>query len=288
MQARTLLALAAACVLSTAAGRAEEVKQEKATTPGPAEGQPWTVPDLGLELVPIQPGTFDMGSPPEEPGRQSNEDQHAVALTKPFWIGTYEVTQEEFEKIMGSNPSQFKAPRRPVEQVNWEDASLFCYKLTEREKKAGRLPAVYEYRLPTEAEWEYCCRAGSKSAYCFGGDAGSLGMYGWYDGNAGRTTHEVGQRKPNQWGICDMHGNVWEWCFDSGRVSNGLLITDTYRNGVSDPVCRQGSSRVFRGGSWYGVAASSRAADRRFLIDPLRYIHIGHLGFRVVLAAPVQ
>jgi len=132
----------------------------------------------GMVLLPIEPGTFLMGSPEDEEGRYSDEGpQHSVNLTRPFWLGKYPVTQAEYEKVMGNAPGQFKGGRRPVEKVSWSEAVGFCRRLTEQERNKGRLPAGYEFRLPTEAEWEYCCRAGSSSAYCFGDDEDRLADY---------------------------------------------------------------------------------------------------------------
>src|SRR5712692_6829482 len=170
-----------------------------------------------MKLARIPAGKFLMGSPENEPGRQANEGpQHEVTITKPFHIGVYEVTQAEYEKVTGKNPSKFNkanggGPEHPVEMVSWDDAVAFCKKLSElpEEKKAGRV-----YRLPTEAEWEYACRAGTRTAYSFGDDASKLGEYCWYGVSAQSRTHAVGQKLPNGWGLHDMHGNVWEFTID--------------------------------------------------------------------------
>ena len=152
------------------------------------------------------------------------------------------VTQEQYERVMGKNPSQFKGPQNPVETVSWDDAVEFCRKLSAlpEEKEAGRL-----YRLPTEAEWEYACRAGSEADYCFGDDKAQLDQYAWYDKNSGGTTQAVGLKKPNEWGLYDVHGNVWEWCAD-------WYDEKWYQQSPErDPVGPQtGERRVLRGGGW--------------------------------------
>ena len=233
-----------------------------------AAGKEMVIPDLGLALVPIKAGSFMMG---DAPG-------HKVTLTKAYWLGKYEVTQGEYEKLMGKNPSKFKGVKLPVDTVSWTDALAFCAKLTDRERKAGRLPAGYEYRLPTEAEWEYACRAGAGTAYSFGDAADKLGDYAWYGENSGRTTHDVGGKKANAWGLYDMHGNVWEWCLDwYGAYTAGP---------ATDPVGpRTGSGRVDRGGGWFIIASFCRAASRFRFAPALAF---NGLGFRVALAPAVQ
>jgi formylglycine-generating enzyme required for sulfatase activity len=204
-------------------------------------------------------------------GDLNEKPAHRVTLSKPFWMGKTEVTQAEYEAIAGTDPSNFKGARLPVESVSWSDAAAFCTKLTARERAAGRLPAGYGYRLPTEAEWEYACRAGSA-----GDTAGDLDAMAWYDRNSGSTTHEVGAKQANAWGLYDMHGNVWEWCQDYyGKYSAG---------DATDPVCAAGSTRVRRGGGWLNGVAGCRSAYR-YYDDPV-YSN-SNLGFRVVLA-PVQ
>jgi formylglycine-generating enzyme required for sulfatase activity len=233
---------------------------------------------IGMKLVLIPKGTFMMGSPIEEEGADNDEEQHQVTIGKDYYLGVTEVTQGQYEKVMGTNPSYFQkrvirksdSSMYPVELVSWEDAVEFCKKLSDlpEEKKAGRV-----YRLPTEAEWEYACRAGSKAAYSFGANSKTLGDYAWFGENSGRQTHPVGEKKANAWGLYDMHGNVWEWCSDWYGV---------YPKGsVSDPSGpSEGSCRVVRGGFWFGVAAGCRSADRsRF--DP----SVLSLGFRVALSS---
>jgi formylglycine-generating enzyme required for sulfatase activity len=194
-----------------------------------------------------------------------------------FFMGRYEVTQGEYLSVIGSNPSSFAGDtNHPVEQVNWTEANNYCAQLTARERTAGRLPSGWAYRLPTEAEWEYASRAGSTNRFSFGNDPGytQLANYAWYSVNSGGTTHAVGGKLPNRWGLYDMAGNVWEWCSDwYGNYPGG---------NVNDP---QGSvsglNRVFRGGNWYDTASNGRSAQRNGYDPSARSSGI---GFRLVLA----
>ena len=162
---------------------------------------------IGMKLKLIPAGEFMMGSPESvDDADDRAKPQHKVRITKPFHLGVHEVTQAEYEKVMGKNPSNFKGARNPVEQVSWKDAVEFCKRLTAKESMT--------YRLPTEAEWEYAYRAGTTTRYSFGDDPASLGEYAWYGDNSEKKTHPVGEKKPNTWGLHDMHGNVWEWCAD--------------------------------------------------------------------------
>lgn len=235
---------------------------------------------IGMKLVLIPKGTFMMGSPIEEEGADNDEEQHQVTIGKDYYLGVTEVTQGQYEKVMGTNPSYFQkrvirksdSSMYPVEQVSWEDAVEFCKKLSDlpEEKKAGRV-----YRLPTEAEWEYACRAGSKAAYSFGANSKTLGDYAWFGENSGGQIHPVGEKKANAWGLYDMHGNVWEWCSDWYGV---------YPKGsVSDPSGpSEGSDRVDRGGSWINGAANCRSARRSGYDPSYRY---NNYGFRVALSS---
>jgi sulfatase modifying factor 1 len=215
-------------------------------------GDTYTVPDLSLEMLWVEPGTFTMGNPSRLfPG---NETQHQVTLSNGFWLGKYEVTQAQWEKVMGSNPSYFKGANRPVEEVSWNDVTSFCDKLTELERQAGRLPAGMAYQLPTEAQWEYACRAGTETAYAFGDLSFLVSGQTNINGGPGKTT-DVGSYPANGWGFYDMHGNVREWCADwyEGFTSRA----------VSDPVGPAvGSYRVLRGGSWHSSANGARSASR--------------------------
>lgn len=210
---------------------------------------------IGQKFVLIPAGSFIMGSPANEPDRKDDETQHRVTISKPYYMMTTEVTQGQWRAVMGSNPSKIKncGDDCPVEQVSWDDAREFIRRLNAKE-------GTNRYRLPTEAEWEYAARAGSKTAYCFGDKISSLDSYAWYSDNFGYKTHPtqpVGQLKPNSWGLYDMHGNVWEWCQDiySERAYDILPARDPIYKG-------QGSDRVLRGGSWFSFARSCRSADR--------------------------
>jgi formylglycine-generating enzyme required for sulfatase activity len=208
---------------------------------------------IGMKLVPIPAGTFLMGDP-------EDGDAVQVTLSQNFYLGMTQVTQAQYMRVMGENPSWFQgdtvkgrdSSEFPVENVSWEDAMEFCQKLSElpEEKAAGRV-----YRLPTEAEWEYACRAGSKTAYSFGKSSEKLGDYAWFSQNSNDRPHPVALKKPNAWGLYDMHGNVWEWCSD--------WYGDYPEGAVTDPSGpEEGSVRVYRGGSWLNGAASCRSANR--------------------------
>ncbi len=189
-----------------------------------------------------------MGSPESEEGHDDRETQHCVTLTEGFWLGKYEVTQAQWKSVMGSNPSHFTGDNLPVENVSWNDCQEFIRKVNaEAERQFGG-----EARLPTEAEWEYACRAGSTGAFAGTGDLGSMG---WYDGNSGSKTHPVGQKRPNAWGFYDMHGNVWEWCSDRAGAYPGGSVTDPAG-------AASGGSRVLRGGGWDNFARDCRSASR--------------------------
>ena len=233
----------------------------------PIQGYPFIHPldqRVKIELVWIPAGSFQMG--------ELDGPRVQVNLTRGFWMGKYPVTQEAFAAVTGRNPSRFRNSglEAPVENMDWAQARAFCGKLSETLSQL-RGTAGLEYRLPTEAEWEYACRAGSVTAYCFGDDESKLGEYAWYAENSGRKTHPVGQKKSNQWGLHDMHGNVWEWCHD------------WHGGPVTDPIGpEKGRFRVLRGGAWYYPARDCRSAYRVFDHPSNRNFII---GFRVVLAS---
>jgi formylglycine-generating enzyme required for sulfatase activity len=232
--------------------------------------------DLGngvkLELVLIPAGKFTMGSLATEKDRSDDETQHEVTISKPFYMGKYEVTQEQYEAIMGKNPSDFKGAKNPVEGVTWHDAQAFCQKLSQ---KSGR--AV---RLPTEAMWEYACRAGTTTRFHSGDTDSALDGAGWYDKNAGNTTHPVGQKMATAWGLFDMHGNLWEWCqdwYDAKYYANSPAVDP---QGATNGQWWQ--SRVSRGGAWLHGPKRCRSAYRNYCSPGIQsYI----IGFRVVVSS---
>ena len=232
-------------------------------------------------LVWISPGTFLMGSPTNEPGRAPDEGpQTQVTLTYGFGIGQYEVKQIEYQTIMAQNPSEFiGGPDLPVELVSREDGTNYCARLTDHERLAGRLPAGYVYRLPTEAEWEYAARAGTTTRFSYGDDPGytNLTNYAWYSANSGNRSHPVGQKQPNPWGLYDMYGNVEEWCMDWYGDYPGGTVTDP-----KGPA--SGWARVIRGGA-YGSGGESCQSGSRLGMGQDNAD--GPWGMRVVLA-PVQ
>jgi formylglycine-generating enzyme required for sulfatase activity len=229
------------------------------------------IADLALELLWIKPGTFLMGSSRDEAAHKAEYPQTQVTLSNGFWLGKTEVTQAQYEAIVGTNPSTFKTagPHAPVERVSWEDAMKFCAMLTDRERKAGRLPDGYMFTLPTEAQWEYAARAGTTGDYSRDPEITS-----WHIGNSGDTTHVVGAKEPNPWGLYDMSGNVLEWCFDWYGNYPGGAVTDP-----TGP--RHGYYRIARGGSWRADIQVGRSAARAGgSAGRLDYT----LGFRLALA----
>ena len=284
---------------------------------------------IGVRLLLIPKGSFQMGSTPEEKGSDDDEKQHSVTITHDYYLGVFEVTQAQYKKVMGKNPSYFQGnnvatripakkhpetgrtieeekiipvntDNHPVEFVSWEEAVEFCKRLSDlpEEKKAGRV-----YRLPTEAEWEYACRAGTKTAYSFGADRNVLKDFDWFGDNSGGKiinsdriweksredvdiyiekllenggkTHPVGTKKANPWGLYDMHGNVCEWCSD--------WYGNYPKQAITDPIGpKLGSYRVGRGGSWGDGAAFCRSAFRCWGAPSDRD---GLLGFRVALSS---
>jgi len=254
-----------------------------------------------MKLVLIKPGTFMMGSPADEPGRFDREKRHKVTLTAGFYLQTTPVTQRQWQAVMGKNPSRFTGcgPNGPVENVNWMDARSFIHKLNEME-------GTKLYRLPTEAEWEYACRAGTTTTIYTGPleilgerNAPALHPIAWYGGNSGvdydggekssgwrekqfeykrAGTHPVGLKRPNAWGLYDMLGNVNEWCEDwGGEYPDGPVVNPT------GPTKNRGDGRVFRGGSWYYAARGCRAAYRKYY---RRDIPGGHVGLRLARSLP--
>jgi formylglycine-generating enzyme required for sulfatase activity len=249
-----------------------------------------TVNSIGMKLTLIPAGEFQMGSPDSEPDRtlaspylpHDDETQHLVKISKPFYLGVYEVTQQQYEKVMGTRPWQGEeyvkeGPDYPAVDVIHDDAVEFCRRLSKQEG--------VEYRLPTEAEWEYACRAGTTTAYSFGDDESKLGQYAWYDKNAWHIgeeyAHRVGQKLPNPWGLYDMHGNVWERCQDwYGPYGSEKVVSDP-----AGPA--EGGRRVLRGGAFLDSPPSYvRSAYRFNARTGGGDIHFGFRAARTYSAAP--
>jgi formylglycine-generating enzyme required for sulfatase activity len=240
----------------------------------------------GIRLKLIPAGEFPMGSDEADDPGASNDEQprHRVRITRPFYLGLTEVTQGQYRAVTGQNPSHFKgSDDLPVEQVSWNDAIAFCNKLSELEGVkpyyqfgAGAESGGDGYRLPSEAEWEYACRAGNSARYSFGNDPAGLGDYAWFDGNSGNQTHPVGKKRSNGFGLFDMHGNVHEWCWD------GYDAKYYEQSPADDPRGPSGAvDRVNRGGGWVGDPQDCRAAFRDW--DPPGD-RDSHLGFRLARA----
>ena len=218
---------------------------------------------LRASWIKIEAGSFTMGSPDSEAGRESDEDQVRVSISKPFEIMSTEVTQSQWFDVMGDNPSAFSkpedcddyvevggeglCPNHPVEKVSWNEVQRFIGKLNEREEGSAH------YRLPTEAEWEFAARGGTETAYSFGNDVSELGRYAWFKNNSGGRTRAVGLKGPNPYGLYDVHGNVWEWVQDA--------YSERLKGGV-DPLKSSGVHRVVRGGDWGIFARVLRSANR--------------------------
>jgi formylglycine-generating enzyme required for sulfatase activity len=288
MDVRDLRMVTAACLTVLMGGcvAPQSTVLRRTQPPVPAEGQPWVVPGLHLRLAYVAPGRFQMGS---TEGETNELPVHDVSISRAYWIGITEVTQVEYQAIMAAggdpvaatraNPSAFPDGRHPVETVSWDDAVAFCATLTERERAAGRLPGGYEFRLPTEAEWEYTARGGNRSMGFVYSGSSIAAKVAWYDANSRNAPHPVGRKAPNELGLYDMSGNVWEWCLDG--YDPGFYA----RSPATDPVNAQAAGgRVLRGGCWGFPCHFARSASRAGFSPA--YACDG-LGFRVVLAAPV-
>jgi formylglycine-generating enzyme required for sulfatase activity len=270
---KRIIYITATCVLSllhltvnaqsTGNKQAPEIFEHKSISTSDTAGNT-IVNSIGMKLKLVPAGSFIMGS---NNGGKYEKPIHRVTISKPFYMGVYEVTQTQYEKVMGKNPSHYKGSSNPVEEVSWNEAIEFCRRLSKMEGKT--------YRLPTEAEWEYACRAGSQADYCFEKPDDTLSDYAWYVGNSGRSTKSVGKKKPNGFSLCDMHGNVCEWCMDRrGSYPEGS---------VTDPTGpRIGSRRVFRGGDCHSDAGRCRSAYRSYELPGNKR---NYIGFRVVLAS---
>ncbi len=221
----------------------------------------WRSPN-GILFVPIPAGTFTMGSP-----EMDDAICREITISTPFLLGKYPVTQVQWIRIMGTNPSGFPGRCHPVDNVSWDNCIEFIERINEIECEFG-----HDYRLPTEAEWEYACRARSTSRYCFGEHEDELSEYAWYGKNAEDRTHPVGQLKPNLWGLHDMHGNIWEWCHDAYSV-----YSISKRIDPRGPT--KGGERVNRGGCWVSRPLRCESAYR---ICDGHQISGPYLGFRLL------
>ena len=259
-----------------ASGQQMDKPEQQAVTGSPPTGSDYSN-NLGMNFKLIPAGTFVMGSPGNEPGRDSDESQHQVTLSRSFYMQTTEVTQGQWKAVMGSNKSNFSECGLdcPVERVSWEEVQDFIAKLNQL--------SGLKYRLPTEAEFEYAARAGTTGALANGElteiwceEDKNMNEIGWYCGNAKDKTHSVGLKKANAWGLYDMHGNLWEWCQDSWDGA------DYSTEPVIDPLSTKSTDgRVIRGGSWHDYAWHTRSANRDWCVFHYRNEFV---GFRLVLS----
>ncbi len=237
---------------------------------------------VSLVLILINPGTFEMGSPPEEEGRRENETKHTVTLSKACYMGKYLVTQEQYKAVTGKNVSYFDGAKNPVEEVSWHDAADFCKKLNELAK--GKLPDGMSIQLPTEAQWEYACRAGTKTRFYSGNRDGDLDDVGWYSENSEVKTHPVGEKKPNAFGLYDMHGHLWQWCLDAYSPNYETLpAVDPFNN---HPLPALMGARVLRGGSYRISYPRDCRSAIRYGYKPEDCGNV--IGFRIAAAAPLE
>ena len=275
--------LSASKQLSAAAEAAIEQTRLSSANSVEAKADNGITNSIGMKLVPIAKGKFQMGSGVQEEGYRFKEPRHEVTLTRDYYLGAFEVTQDQYLKLMGDNPSYFQGDQvngidssnHPIDRASWEDAVEFCKRLSAlpEERAAGRV-----YRLPTEAEWEYACRSGSSAPFSFGG-LELADDYGWFASNCQGKTHPVGKKDPNAWGLYDMHGNVMEWCND--------WAGDYPEDAVSDPTGpNEGYSRMIRGGAWLTGAMISKSGNRAFHFPP--ETRSEYVGFRVLLNSPLE
>jgi formylglycine-generating enzyme required for sulfatase activity len=263
--------LAGTAVLAVSAGEGKT----------PAERKEQILHLFADEFVSLSPGRdkfpaeFVMGSDDRD-APASEKPAHQVKLAYAFAIAKYEVTQELYEAVIGKNPSRWRGPRNSVEMVSWDEAQEFCRKATIELRRAKLLREKEVIRLPSEAEWEYACRAGTKTRYSFGNSADALGEYAWFTGNAKGNDPPVGKKKPNPWGLCDLHGYVWEWCQDAWH--------DSYRGAPDNGAAweeKEARERVVRGGAWTEKAEACCSAFRNH--KPVDH-RSADVGFRCVRA----
>ena len=249
----------AASSKSTPAKAPQDEKAEPVALEPPLREKEFRVelaPGVVMEFVAIRPGTFMMG---EDRG---DIPRHREVIARPFYLGKHEVTQQQWQAVMGNNPSLHKDPKRPVERVNWDDCLAFLNKMNENFGHTGMT-----FALPTEAQWEYACRAGDTTKFGTADDPEKIGQYAWLGANSGVETHPVGQKKPNDWGLYDMHGNVAEWCADVNTA--GGKASTANPGGASG----EDEFHVVRGGCWRdgekSCTSTSRVLRRGFV--PLRF-----------------
>ena len=258
------------CVLFAQAKPAEEPNAPQA----PKQNR--IIPDIGIECVYVKAGKFRMGS--AESGPNDEKPVHQVEISRDYWMGTCEITQAQWRVLMGTDPSKYKGNQLPVEMVSWHETAEFCRKLTQRERKKSWLPDGYVYRLPTEAEWEYAARGGTKSRNFKYPGSNDPEQVAWYHPGSMDETHPVGSKRPNELGLYDMSGNVWEWCLD-------WYAPDYYsRSPRANPANSDYGDktyRVCRGGSWGLYPTHCRSANRGGGTPAGRFYSY---GFRVVLA----
>jgi formylglycine-generating enzyme required for sulfatase activity len=287
-------------------GKIETLK--KTMYGGPSAEGMWVIPEIELVMLPVKAGVLT-GQPGADP--KNPKIRYKAKLTKPFWIGKFEVTLHQFTYYLNSlkinnkkdryqiekelnigedvcpltedyqiKPGQgatWGDPAMPMTGITWQGANMFCKWLTESERTAKRLPPGYLYRLPTEAEWEYACRAGTDNKYYYGNDMEQLGDYGWFVENSGGAVHPAGQKKPNAWGLYDTAGNVWEWCSDWSD-ENFLNFDSENPKGPKSSV---DNTKVLRGGS-FTSGAEDLQASARYNYDYKAFRK--NIGFRVVCA----
>jgi formylglycine-generating enzyme required for sulfatase activity len=265
---KTRAGLLGALILSLVMGAAAALAEETYTN------------SIGMEFVLIPAGSFMMGAPESDNKYKKVIPanyifQHKVTISKPFYLGKYEVTQAQWMEVMGNNPSEFKGENNPVETVSWEDVQVFIQKLNQKE-------GTDKYRLPTEAEWEYAARAGTAGPYYFGDNESDLGDYAWYKDNAGGASRPVGQKKPNPWGLFDMHGNIWEWAADWHGMDYYPNSPEVDPPGPASYDKDIGKFRVLRGGDWTTNAYGCRSWYRGSNLPGARF---GNFGFRLARSA---
>lgn len=252
----------------------------------PNKDKNWKIPGINIEFIYVEPGNFKMGAAQSDTLRSDDEVLHDVKLSQHFWISKTEVTQKQYMKISGMNPSKRQGDNLPVEKVTWSDAMGFCKKLNQSELEYKHLPLGYSFRLPTEAEWEYAAKGGKFSkGYLFSG-SNNVRDVAWCSINSNDSPKACGTKLPNELGIYDMSGNVWEWCFDSCALINNKTISSAMDSGVnSNPVNRKGEFRIIRGGCWYNEHKSCRNSARGLRLPADSN---DDLGFRIVLGADLS